>query len=589
VNGETIPVEMVRRAWQDRQNELQQIARDELPDEVVKSEQQRLLEEFVRRELLLQRANELGYRVSDRDLVRALEEVPSLQVDGKFSRDRYAALLRAQGRTEAAFEADFRRDLEVAQLHNGLALSTFALPGELRRRIALQGEMRDVDLAVVPAARFAEKVTISEQDVIGWYEKHKPDYQTPEAVTLQFVRLDLADVASGIKVTEEGLRQHYDQIAAERYVTAERRHARHILVESGSDDAAARARAEALAERARGGEDFAALAAQNSDDPGSKGQGGDLGWATRDSFVAPFADAMFTMAAGEIRGPVKTQFGYHLIKLEEIESGHQRSFEEVRDELDADFRREEAQAGFYERSQQLADEAFASLSELDSVAKKLGLELRTLENFTRARGGEPLGADPELIKAAFSDEVLIERQNSPAIKLGEESVVVLRVTDHRPSTQRPLEEVRGEVEAGLRAERARDAAQAAVKDAASKLAAGGTWGEVTVGLGVQPAGAMTVARSAENLPADLRKAIFAVAPPESSGSRPGTALLPSGDAVLFLVSGVRPGSMAALDAASRFIETSQEAAGRAATAEFAAYVAELERTAKVTRNPKLFE
>jgi peptidyl-prolyl cis-trans isomerase D len=446
-----------------------------------------------------------------------------------------------------------------------------------------------VDLAVVPAARFAEKVTIGEKDVASWYEKHKTDYQTQEAVTLQFLRLDLADVAAGVKVTEEDLRRHYDQVATERYVTAERRHARHILIEPGSDDAAARARAEALAERARGGEDFATLAAQNSDDPGSKGQGGDLGWATRDSFVAPFADAMFTMAAGEIRGPVKTQFGYHVIKLEEIEAGHQRSFEEVRDELDGDYRREEAQAGFYERSQQLADEAFASLSELDSVAKKLGLQLRTVENFTRAGGGEPLGADPALIKAVFSDEVLLERQNSPAIKLGEESVVVLRVTDHRPSTQRPLEEVRAEVEAGLRAERAREAAQAAAKDAASKLAAGSSWGEVTVGLGVQPAGAMTVARSAENLPADLRKAIFAVAAPASGSSTPGTAQLPGGDTVLFLVSGVRPGSTTAQDTASRIAETSREAAGRAALAEFAAYVAELERTAQVTRNPKLFE
>jgi peptidyl-prolyl cis-trans isomerase D len=152
VNGEKIPVEVVRRAWQDRQTELQQATRDELPTELVQQEQQRILEDFISRELLVQRAGELGYRVSDRELAEALANIPALQVDGVFSRDRYAALLRAQGRSEAEFEAEFRRDLEIGQLRNAVAVSAFALPGELRRRVELEGEVRDLDLVVLPAA-----------------------------------------------------------------------------------------------------------------------------------------------------------------------------------------------------------------------------------------------------------------------------------------------------------------------------------------------------------------------------------------------------------------------------------------------------
>ena len=322
VNGDEISMQAVQRAWQDRQNELHQVLRDELPETLVKSEQQRLLDDFIRRELLVQRAAEAGFRVSDADLVEAIAAIPALQVDGRFSRDRYAAVLRSQGRTETQFENDFRRDLEVSQLSNGIGVSAFALPGELARRIALEGETRDVEYAVLPAAGFAAGAEVTPEQVAAWYEKNAANLRTPDSVDLQYVRLDLADVEAGVEVTEDALREFYAQVAPERYVSTERRRARHILIEAGADDAAAREKAEQLATRAKGGEDFVTLASENSDDPGSKGQGGDLGWATRDSFVAPFSEALFAMSPGEVRGPVQTQFGYHVIRLEEVDAAH---------------------------------------------------------------------------------------------------------------------------------------------------------------------------------------------------------------------------------------------------------------------------
>lgn len=587
VNGDEISMQAVQRAWQDRQNELQQVLRDELPETLVKSEQQRLLDDFIRRELLVQRAAEAGFRVSDADLVEAIAAIPALQVDGRFSRDRYAAVLRSQGRTETQFENDFRRDLEVSQLSNGIGVSAFALPGELARRIALEGETRDVEYAVLPAAGFAAGAEVTPEQVAAWYEKNAANLRTPDSVDLQYVRLDLADVEAGVEVTEDALREFYAQVAPERYVSTERRRARHILIEAGADDAAAREKAEQLATRAKGGEDFVTLASENSDDPGSKGQGGDLGWATRDSFVAPFSEALFAMSPGEIRGPVQTQFGYHVIRLEEVDAAHQRSFDEVRDELEADFRRERAQARFYEQSQALADEAFASLSELDSVAGKLGLSVQSVEGFTR-QGGGPFGAEQKVIDAAFSEEVLQERQNSPAISLGEESVVVLRVTDHRPPAQRPLEEVRPEIEATLRNEAARQAAEAAARSAVERLAAGGSLSAVAAELGAQPTGPTTFSRGDEAIPLELRKAVFLAPAPTQGQVSHGTAVLPNGDAVVFAVNAARAGSMSP-EVAAQFAESAQRAAQQTALAEFAAYVAELERNAKVTRNPKVFE
>jgi len=587
VNGEKVPVESVRRAWQERQSELQRAARDELPEELVKSEQQRLLEDFIRRELLLQRADDLGYRVSDRELARAIAEIPALQVDGKFSRDRYAALLRAQGRAEADFEREFRRDLEITQLQNSVAASAIALPGELRRRAALEGESRDVDMAIIRAADHAAGVSVTPEEVAARYEQNKADYLTPETVSLQYVELTLDDVAADVAVSEDALHAYYDQVARERYSTAERRHARHILIETGDDDAAARAKAEKLAERARAGEDFAKLAEENSDDPGSKSKGGDLGWATRESFVGPFADALFSMKVGEIQGPVKTQFGYHVIQLEEIDPAHQRSFDEVRAELEADYRREQAQTLFYERSQKLADEAFANLNELDSVASSLGLKLHTIEEFTR-QGGAPFGDERKVIDAAFSEEVLQDRQNSPAISLGDDKVVVLRVTDHQLPAQRSLDEVRATIEQQLRADASRKAAEKAAGDAVAKLASGAQWSEVVQALGVTPSGPMTVQRSGEGMPPAVVRAVFGVPAPEGGRPVPGEAVLGTGDSVVFIVNAVRPGAVPA-PGTPELNQQAQQFAGRNGMAEFSAYVAELERTAKVVRNPQVFE
>lgn len=587
VNGEKIPAEVVRRAWQDRQTELQQATRDELPPDVVKAEQQRLLDNLIRRELLLQRTADLGYRVSDQELAQAIASIEALQVDGQFSRDRYAALLRSQGRSEADFEAEYRRDLEITQLQNAVARSAFVLPGEFDRRVRIVGETRDVQLVLLPAEAHAEGITVTDEQIAQRYEERKADFQSPETVNLQYVQLDLADVASQVEVTEEGLRAFYDQVAAERYTTTERRRARHILIESGADEAAARAKAEKLASEAKGGADFAALAAANSDDPGSKGQGGDLGWATRESFVAPFADALFAMNAGEIRGPVKTQFGYHVIQLEAIEPGSQRAFEDVRDELEADYRRDQAQSAFYERSQALADEAFAALSELESVAQKLGLELRTVEGFTR-QGGGALGADRKLIDAVFSDEVLVERQNSPALNLGEESVVVVHVTDHKTPAPRPLEEVRGEIEAALRNEAAGKAAEAAAGTAAEQLAAGVDLAEVAQSVNGQPTGLLTVSRTAEGLPPELLKAVFAAPSPADGRVSTGTASLADGNAVAFVVKAVRPGTVPA-GQESQIGDVLRQAAGQQGLIEFSAYVGELERNAKITRNSAVFD
>jgi peptidyl-prolyl cis-trans isomerase D len=591
VNGEKISPQLVLKAWQDRQSQLQQQLRDELPPDLVASEQHKLLEEFINRELLAQRAHESGYRVSDRELAETLQRIPELQVDGKFSRDRYAGLLRQQGRAEAEFEHEFRRDLESSQLRNAIGISSFVTPGELQRRVQLEGEAREIAYAVLPAASYVAQVNVTPEQVAAEYEKNKTLYMTPETVSLQYLKLDLADIAANVQVTDEALRKYYDDNAA-RNEAPERRKAAHILIESGSDDAAAAKEAESVVARAKAGEDFAKLAREFSDDPGSKDAGGELGWSTREAYVKEFADALFTMDKGEIRGPVRTQFGYHVIKLEDIETPHVRSFEEMRAELEPEFRREQAQNAFYEKSQQLADEAFTALSELDSVAKKTGLPLHTVERFTRQGGGD-FGADRKVIDAVFSAPVLEDRQNSQPVEVGEDSVVVLRVTDHRPSQQRPIDEVRDEITAQLRESVAQKAAADAAAALAKRVADGEGFEQAIATAGLKATAAQSVTRLGPENPEaapvapELVKAIFQVPHPVDGKPSAGAATLASGDQAVFVVKNVRAGGLDAA-AAAELPMRAQQAAQLNGAVEFTAYLEELKRTSKIKKNDKLF-
>ncbi|MDH4311550.1 MAG: SurA N-terminal domain-containing protein [Gammaproteobacteria bacterium] len=592
VNGKDISQEAVRRAWQERQTELQTQRRDELPPELVKSEQARLLDDFIARELLVQRAHESGYRVSDRELAESITRIPALQVDGKFSRDRYAALLRQQGRTEPEFEQEYRRDLETSQLTNAIALSSFVTPGELRRRVELQGEMRDAAYAVVPAAGFAAQVQVTPAEITAYYDKNKSQFMSQEKVALQYLQLNLADIAAGVQVTEDALKKYYDETAAERNAVPERRKAAHILIETGSDDAAASKKADAILARAKAGEDFAKLAQENSDDPGSKAAGGDLGWAPKEAYVQPFSEALFAMKKGEIRGPVKTQFGYHIIRLEDIEEPHVRSFDEVRTELEPEFRRDQAQALFYEKSQQLADESFASLSELDSVAKKLGMTVQTVDGFTR-QGGGALGNDRKVIEAAFSNEVLQERQNSPPLQIGEESVVVLRVTDHQPSMQLPLAQVQEQIVTRLREDKARAAATGAATALAKRVNTGEPLATAAASVGSTAVASPSLSRrgptveGAAPMVPELLQAIFKAPRPAGAGKvSAGVATLASGDPAVFVVSSATPGTPAVFG--GDLAEQARNLATQNASIEFDAYLAELRRTAKIKRNDKMF-
>jgi peptidyl-prolyl cis-trans isomerase D len=590
VDGERIPTELVQRAWQQRQSQLQQMLRNELPPDMVKSQQAMLLDQFVRESLLKQRAQRYGYHISDQELAQRVMEMPQFQVEGKFSKDRYNALVRNTGMTETQFEAEMQNSLLIDQLRNAVIESAFVVPYELDRRYAMEKQEREIDYALIPASSFEASTSISDEQVQKWYEENKDKYLLPETVNLQYVELTRERAESGIEVTEQGLKDYYEQVK-DRFTTQERRHGRHILITVGDgvDDAAARKKAEELTAKAKGGADFAQLAQENSKDPGSAQQGGDLGWAQRGMFVGPFEDALFAMAVGEIRGPVKSDFGYHVLKLEEVEAGHVKTFEEARAEVEADYRKDRAQNIFYDESQKLADQAFSALTELDSVAKALNLPVKTVTGFTREGGGE-FGEEPAVIEAAFSDDVLERRQNSPLVTIGEDRALVLRVTDHKAAEPRPLETVSAQIREQLKTQRMREAAAAQGAFAMARLQKGETWAGVTSAMKLTTVGKRFMTRQDSVAPQAIVRSAFSAPNNEISEAKPyfGGVTTDDGNYAVYAVLQVRNADPSK-EPANEKTARKRRAEMQHGQQEFAAYVDEAERTTKIVKNDKIFE
>lgn len=470
VNGEEISLAEFDRNLQAEQNRFQELYRVEL-DETIRNQLRRnVLERLVSQEALSQRVDDAGYRASDQRVVDSIRSISVFQVGGEFSQDAYESQLAFQGMAPAQFEALQREQLELLDLQLGIAGSSFLTPAEFRRYIELVNQRRQIGYALFEVDSFIDQIEISDEQVAAHYEENRDQYMTEEAVALEYVQLRKSDIADQIEVTDAALESYYEQ-HADQFRTNEERRASHILItpEEGESDDDARARAEAVLERIRSGEDFAAVAAEVSDDVGTAQNGGDLGWITRGMLAGPFEDALFAMEAGEIEGPVKTDFGYHIIRLDEIRAAEEQPFEEVRDELAEQYRTEQAEDLYYDRANMLADLAFDSYDNLASVAMELGLPLETVERFPRSGDPEVFPNSAPVVDVVFGAEALEVGVNSELIELSDDAVVVVRVTEQLPPEQEPLEAVADEIRETLTRARAEELASDAAEAFAAAL------------------------------------------------------------------------------------------------------------------------
>src|ERR1700737_1095252 len=335
VNGSEVSANEVRQSYQQQLAQVERQTNGSISDAQRNEIKARVLDEYVNSEALVTRADALGYRVSDQELLQAMSQVPIFQVDGKFDYAHAVAVLRAQGRSIPEIEALFRRDAKLRQLDSALSMSSFATATEMKQFRALTRQQRELAWATFSADKYAAGATPDDAALKTYYDAHKSEYMTPETVDLRYLEISLSQLASKVSVDDAQLKTYYDEQKVktpERFSEAEQRRVSHILlpVSNPTDDAAVKAKAEGVLKRAQAGEDFSKLAKEFSQDPGSAQQGGDLGWSERKVWVAPFADAAFSMKEGELRGPVKTQFGYHILRLDGIQPPAGKTYEEGR-------------------------------------------------------------------------------------------------------------------------------------------------------------------------------------------------------------------------------------------------------------------
>jgi peptidyl-prolyl cis-trans isomerase D len=583
-DGSKISLEDARNAWLREQSQWQQrLGGAEMPAPLREQLQNQVLEGLIRSALLARRTHDLGYRVSHEDLLNAIQSESAFQVDGRYSAEAARDALARAGISLDEFQNELRSDLRRSQLENGIRATEFLTPTELKRLNELEDEEREVRYLVLPEDKFPAAPP-DDAAIEAYYKAHQAQYLTTESVHLQYAELLLSTLETQVSVTDADLHAQYDKEKS-RLVTPERRRASHILI-TGPNDAAALKQAEAVLAQARAGKDFAELARKYSQDTGSARNGGDLGWADRSSFVAPFADALFGMKVGEIRGPVKTQFGYHIIRLDAVQPAAGKTFDEARAQLESDVRRDRATDRFGDIQEQLQSKLSDPNADLAALAREFNLQQGDIADYLRGEGAAPLGSAPALQQLIFGDPPLGAGKLGGPVLVGDNALVVVKVLEHRKPAPKPIATVRAAIVAALAKERENAAAVAASQALRAKLAAGGSFDEAASALGLHVDPAHYVGRNDPSIPVQIRTAVFDAAKP---AGKPVYIALPlsTGGAAVAAITQVRTGP-ASQDAQARS-ERAQEQAGRAGIAEALAYVAEVRRAASVRKNPKAFE
>jgi peptidyl-prolyl cis-trans isomerase D len=586
VDGDKIPATEATKAWSETQARWSQQFGTEIPAEQRARIQDNILEQLVLQKLLENRLDAEHFHVSEGRVLAEIQNVPAFKgADGKYDPSLAKQLLQSNGISELEFFKEQRKQLLLNQLQAGIGNSYFLTPAEQQRLSNLENEEREVEYAQFKAEQFADTNPIDDAAIKAYYDKNGDRFMTTESVSLEYAELRLEQLASQVAPTEADLKKVYEENRG-NYVLDERRRARHILIPlNGDDDAGARKQAESVLAEARAGKDFADLAKKYSKDSTAT-DGGELGFVQKKDFPGPFGDTLFGMKVGDIAGPVKSQFGYHLIKLEEIQAGEAKPFEAVRGELDSQYRQDKSAELFGERQDQVGALLEKGEDDLDKIAKDLNLTRGSIAQFLRGGGAEPLGSSPELQQVVFDDSTLNQGKIGGPVALGEDRLVLVKVTGHHKAEVKPLDQVRAEIVTLLTHDRGVAAAKAAAEGLEKKLEGGEKLATAAAAAKLTAEPARFISRGDPSIPAALRTAVFEAPRPEGKPVV-RSATLDDGSTAVFVVSRTRTGDTKANPqlALQQNIMLSQ----RAAAGDIAAYVNEAKRKAKIEKNPRVFE
>ena len=563
----------VNRAYEQYAQNLQGMTIDE------QSLKAQALEKLIKDEVLLQYVRAKGLVTTDDTARDFIQSLAYFQVDGKFDEKRYKTMLNLQKMSSVEFVNRIKNALIMEQFQRSIIDSSFSTKYDVESFFKIQNQQRDVDYVTVDVQKPAEQP--SDEQITAYYQQHQDLFQTPEQVSVEYVELSLEDIAKTIAVTDDKLKAFYEE-QKDQYTTAERRKISHILfaINDKTDEKTALEKA-LKAKQELANKDFAALAAEVSDDKLTAKTGGDLGLFNVGVMEKSFEDAASVLKLSEVSNPVKSAFGYHLIKVTELMPGEVKPFDAVKNEVTKAYQKAQAENAFYEKGERLTEMSYEHPDSLKTVADNLGLTVNKSALFTKDKG-DGIAADEKVRNMAFTEEVL-QGNNSTPVELGTDRLVVLRLLEHKAAAARDIKDVKPDIAATLLADKAKQQALEKAKQIKTRLQASESIQAVAAENKLQVKTATGLTRNKEDLPLALSQAIFKAAKPVAGKPSVFIAELPAGEQAVVSLTKVTAGVMTEDDKKQLDLATKNIAKAFGQT-EFNALVNSLQADADVSVN-----
>jgi peptidyl-prolyl cis-trans isomerase D len=575
VDGSEIGIGQFETAYRDQIQANPALA--DLPEEFRMQIREGVLQQLIRERLINMHVIGEGYQISDEMLDRTIVSIPEFQVDGVYDEETANSLLLQNGMTPSQFKVAQRSSMRTNQLRRAIGASSIITPSDYRRFLNLVAEQRLVSLASFNIQSAAGEVEVTDEMITAYYDTNDTLFLTEESADVEFIEVRRDVIAENIEISEEALFAYYLD-NQDRYLQDEQRQARHILILSQDDEEAAEARANDLVARLAAGEDFEALAAENSDDTLTASNGGDLGVLTRTQLSDELGGAIFSMAVGDVEGPVRTDFGFHVVKLDEILEQGPLPLDQVRGELLTELRATEAEDAFRELERQVSDALFDA-PDMQSISAAVGLDVQTATGFTRS-GGEPIGSNQAAIDAIFEASVLIDGQISEVIELDANSSAIFNVTQRYEASRLPLEDVRDNIEAGIRAQEAQTIIFNRAEQLLVALNNGEDFGAAAEAAGAAVSEPLLLGRQDPQIDQNILGQVFTAKKPQQGAPTRGSAVDSTGGITVYSLEAVLPGRPESIPLADRDAGK-LELATQAGTSEFIAFVEALYNRADI--------
>ncbi|MBI1890635.1 MAG: SurA N-terminal domain-containing protein [Burkholderiales bacterium] len=456
VAGQPITQQEFDKAYREQLDRLRQAYGQQFDSKAFDTPEARkqILDNLIAQRAMMAEASRDRLTVSDAALQRSILETPGLTSEGKFDGERYKSLLALQGMTPAMFEARLRQEMAMQQVSSAIISSAFAPKAVATRLSDINDQEREVQQLLFKTADYAPQVKVTDDMLKDYYNKNSKQFAVLETARAEYVVLSNDVIASQLNVTDDDIAKYYEA-NKKRFSVEEQRRASHILISAKKDapaaeKASAKAKAEQLLVQVRKSPaDFAKLAKANSQDPGSAEKGGDLGFFGKGMMVKPFEEATFALKPGEISDVVQSDFGFHIIQLNEIKAGSTKPLDEVKGEILAELKKQQAAKKYSELAEVFTNTVYEQADSLKPAADKLKLKIETTPVVTRVPN--PTVApnvpynNPKFLKALFTEDSIKSKRNTEAVEIAPNTLISGRIVEYKPATIRPFDEVKDDV------------------------------------------------------------------------------------------------------------------------------------------------